>query len=160
MFKQGDSQINFLPSDFTAKCKLAFASTQENPYLCRFHFKANRRSITSSKKTPPFKTLAYCCVIITEDFERLPYFNFRTNFLKVLRFGSETFPYNAYLTTPYKKLSYWISFLRKWLFRARKIYSTKDRRLFQVCWNIHLVNYFSLMHRCVISTSLLLLTFP
>ena len=31
--------------------------------------------------------------------------------------------------------------------------------LFQVRWNDHLVNYFSLMHRCGINTNLLLLTF-
>ena len=35
---------------FTAKFELVFVLTQENPFSLRFHFKANRNSIGSSKK--------------------------------------------------------------------------------------------------------------
>ena len=58
MFKQGDSQKNFLPENFTAKHELAFVLTQENAYVWRFHFKANRRGISSSKKIPVILKIA------------------------------------------------------------------------------------------------------
>ena len=39
-----------IPARFMAKIELVFVLSQENAFSQRFHFKANRKSIGSSKK--------------------------------------------------------------------------------------------------------------
>ena len=72
---------------FTKKFELAFVLTQEN--VQRFHFKTNKKSISSSKNgtrcfqnSPPFERLVCFDVTITGNFERIQYFKFEIKFLK------------------------------------------------------------------------------
>ena len=74
---------------FTAKFELVFVLTQENVFAQRFHFKANRKSMGSSKKryyvflnSSPFERLPCFYMTLTENFERFQYLDFETNFLK------------------------------------------------------------------------------
>ena len=78
-----------LLTNFTAKCELVFALTQENTSLQRFYFKTNRKTSGFSKKwyyrylkQPSVYEMAYCYVRITGDFERFQCFNFETSFLE------------------------------------------------------------------------------
>ena len=77
-----------LSTNFTSKCGLVFVLTGENANLQRFDFKANRKSIGSSKKqyqrflSSPFKRSAYFHMTITGNFERFYYSNYETSFLK------------------------------------------------------------------------------
>ena len=68
---------------------LVFVIKLENAFYKRFHFKANRESIDTSKKcsrdfqnSPPFERSACFYVTISESFKRFQYFNFETNFLE------------------------------------------------------------------------------
>ena len=70
---------------FTANLELVFVLTVENA----FSFKANRKSIGSSKKgtrdfqnSPPFERSVCFYVTISESFKSFQYFNFETNFLE------------------------------------------------------------------------------
>ena len=74
-----------LLSGFTAEFKLVFVLTLENAVSETFHFKANIKSIGSSKKryqnSPPFDRSECFYVRISGNFERFQYFNFETDFL-------------------------------------------------------------------------------
>ena len=68
---------------------MAFFLTQESIYSWKFYFKANRKSLGSSKNgTRDFKNgllfqrSAYFYVTITGGFEHYQYFNFVISFLK------------------------------------------------------------------------------
>ena len=63
--------------------KLVSTSTQENLFSQRFHFKANRKIIGSSKKW--YQALLLFYMKITENFECFQYFNFET-FVKKLEY--------------------------------------------------------------------------
>ena len=60
----------------------------ENAFSYRFHSKANRKRIGSSKSnkdfqnSPPFERSACFYVTISENFKRFHYFNFETDFLE------------------------------------------------------------------------------
>ena len=76
-------------SNFTAKLELAFVLTFENAFSSSSRFKANRKSIDSSKKrywrfsnSPLFKRLACFYATISESFKGFQYFDFETNFLE------------------------------------------------------------------------------
>ena len=78
-----------LPASFTGKFGLVFVLTLENVFSLRFHLKANRKNIGSSKNgsmdflnDPPFERWACFYVTISENFKRFQYFNFETNFLE------------------------------------------------------------------------------
>ena len=78
-----------LSASFTAKFVLAFVLTLENAFSQRFHFKAYRKSIDSSKNgardfqnSPPFERWACFSVTFSGNFERFLYLNFEINFLK------------------------------------------------------------------------------
>ena len=78
-----------ISTGFTAKFDLLLVLTQENAFSKRCHFKFNRKSIGSSKKSirnfwnsPPFEGSACFYVTVTGNFERFLYFNFETCFLK------------------------------------------------------------------------------
>ena len=67
---------------FTWKIELVFVLTQENAFCQGFHFKANRKSIESSRNgtrdfqnTPPSERSACFYVTITGNFERFQHFN-------------------------------------------------------------------------------------
>ena len=77
-----------LSASFNAKFGLVFVLKHWKAlFLKRFHFKANRKSIDSSKKRslkrypPPFERLACFYMTIRGNFERFQYFNFETDFL-------------------------------------------------------------------------------
>ena len=68
---------------------LVFILTQENGFSQRFHFKANRKSIYSSKystrdfqNSRPFERSECFYVTISGYFERFQYFNFEIDFLE------------------------------------------------------------------------------
>ena len=72
----------------TAKLELDFALS-ENGFSKSFHFKANRKSMGSSKSgtrdfqnSPPFERSVGFYVTISESLKRFQYFNFETNFLE------------------------------------------------------------------------------
>ena len=76
-------------SKFTAKIGLVFVLTLENTFSWRFHFKANRKSIGSSKKrtrdfqnSPLFGRSACFYVTISGNLELSQFFNFKTDFLE------------------------------------------------------------------------------
>ena len=78
-----------LSASFTAKFGLVFALTLKNAFSQRFHFKANRKNIGSSKNcirdfqnSPPFQRSTCFYETINGNFERFQYFNFETEFLK------------------------------------------------------------------------------
>ena len=90
---------------FTAKLEMVFVLTFENDFSWSFHFKANRRSMGSSKNStsdfqnnPPFERLACFYVTITESFKRFQYFNFHTNFLENENFFKKL-KYNFFVET-------------------------------------------------------------
>ena len=65
---------------FTAKLELFFVLTFENDFSQSFHFKANRKSLGSSKKVTrdfqnrlPFERSACFYVTISESFKRFQY---------------------------------------------------------------------------------------
>ena len=67
-----------LSASFTAKFGLVFVLTLEKTFCLRFHFKANRKSISSSKNgtrdfqnNPRFERLACFYVTLSGNFERL-----------------------------------------------------------------------------------------
>ena len=70
-----------LLASFTTKFELVFALTLENDFSLRFHFKANRKSLGSSKNSPPFERSACFCVTINENFKHFQYFSFETDYL-------------------------------------------------------------------------------
>ena len=91
MNHQIDSKNEWLlpPASLTAKFELAFVLTLENIFSWRFYFKANRKSISSSKSStryfqnsPPFDRSVCFYVTICENFECFQYFNFETDFLE------------------------------------------------------------------------------
>ena len=72
-----------------AKFELVFVLTQKNFFSKRFHYKANRKSMSFLKNhtrdfqnSPPFERLAYFYVTIAGNFEPFQYSNFETNLLK------------------------------------------------------------------------------
>ena len=78
MIHQIDSKNEWLllPASFTAKFGLVFVLTLENAFSSRFHFKATRKSIDSSKKgtryfrnSLPFERSACFYVTICENVE-------------------------------------------------------------------------------------------
>ena len=78
-----------LLAGFTAKFGLVFVLALENSFSWRFHFKASRKSIGSSKERykdfqndHPFEKLSCFYVIISENVKRFQYFNFETDFLE------------------------------------------------------------------------------
>ena len=78
-----------LPASFTAKIGLVFVLTLENAFSSRFHYKANRKSIGSSKNSArdfqnslPFEKSACFYVTVTGNFKRFQHFNFETDFLE------------------------------------------------------------------------------
>ena len=92
-----------LSASLTAKFELVFVLTLENAFSWRFHFKANRKSLSSSKKSttdfrnsPPFERLACFYVTSSGDFERFQSVLF-FNILKQIFWKMKTF---------FKKLEY------------------------------------------------------
>ena len=95
MFEQGNSsnrqemkRLLFSPV-FTAEFELVFFLIQENTLSQRLYFKANKKSIDSSKNSTrdlqdsaPFKRLTYFYLAITGNFERFQYFNYEKDFTK------------------------------------------------------------------------------
>ena len=76
-------------SKFYANIWVGFCLSTRKHFSQRFHFKANRKSINSSKKWyqkfskyPPFERSACFYVTISGSFERFQYLNFETDFLK------------------------------------------------------------------------------
>ena len=68
---------------------LVFVLSLENTFSERFHFKANRKSIGSSKtgtrdfqNSTPFERSAYFAVAVSKDFKRFQYFNFEADFVE------------------------------------------------------------------------------
>ena len=91
MIHQIDIKNNWLlfSAGFKTKFGLVFVLTLKNAFLNRFHFRANRKSIGSSKNnirdfqnSPPFDRSAYFYVPISGNFERFQYFNFEKDFLE------------------------------------------------------------------------------
>ena len=74
------SEWLLLSATFMALLELVFTITQENAFSQRFHFKANRKSIGSTKAVLETSGIFY--VTITGNYESLQYFNYETNFLK------------------------------------------------------------------------------
>ena len=74
------SEWLLLSATFMALLELVFTITQENAFSQRFHFKANRKSIGSTKAV--LETSGIFFVTITGNYESLQYFNYETNFLK------------------------------------------------------------------------------
>ena len=74
------SEWLLLSATFMALFELVFTITQENAFSQRFHFKANRKSVGSTKAALGTSGIFY--VTITGNYESLQYFNFETNFLK------------------------------------------------------------------------------
>ena len=87
MFEKVDSENEqlLLSASFTAKFQLVFALTLENDFSQRFHFKANKNSVGSSKNgtwdfqnSSLFERSTCFYVTISGNFERFQYFNFET----------------------------------------------------------------------------------
>ena len=80
----------------TAKLELDFALS-ENGFSKSFDFKANRKSMGSSKSgtrdfqnSPPFERSVGFYVTISESFNRFQYFNFETIFLEKENLSQKT----------------------------------------------------------------------
>ena len=76
-------------ASFAAKFELVFVLTLENASFWRFIIKPTKRAwvllkngTTDFQISPPFERLACFYVTISGNFERLQYFNFKTNFLE------------------------------------------------------------------------------
>ena len=94
MFEKCDSSNSLLldewlllSASFTAKFGLVFVLTLENAFSQRFHFKANRKSISSFgtrdfQNSPPFERSAYFYVTTSGNFKRFQHFNFEIDFLE------------------------------------------------------------------------------
>ena len=93
MICQIDSKNEWLllSTTFTTKLELFFVLTFENTFYTfyTFHFKANRKSIGSSKNSTrdfqnslPFEKSACFYVTVTGNFKRFQHFNFETDFLE------------------------------------------------------------------------------
>ena len=82
---------------FTEKLELVFVLTFENAFSQSFHFKANRKSIGSSKNrtrdfqnSPPFERSTLFFVTIPGHFDCFQYFDFETNFLENVNLFQKT----------------------------------------------------------------------
>ena len=76
-------------SKFYGNIWVGFCPSTRKLFSQRFHFKANRKRINSSKKWyqkfskyPPFERSACFYLTISGSFERFQYLNFETDFLK------------------------------------------------------------------------------
>ena len=83
------NQWLFLSASFRTKSGLVLVLTVKNAFSQTLHFEANRKSTGSSKNgnrnflnSPPFERLACFYEIISRNFERFQYFNFKTDFLE------------------------------------------------------------------------------
>ena len=81
--------MNAPSSKFYSRIGLVFVLTLENAFFQKFHFKAKRKSIGSSKdgtrdfqNSPLFERSTFLYVTIRESFKRFQCFNFETDFLK------------------------------------------------------------------------------
>ena len=80
--RETENERTLLLASFTRNflnVELVFVLTQDNAFSRRFHFKANRKSIFSSKKrdfqnSPPFKRSVCFYVTIAGNFEYFQYF--------------------------------------------------------------------------------------
>ena len=88
-----------LSVSFTTKFGLVFVLTLENTCSQRFHFKDNRKSISSFflkngtigfQNKPLLERSACFYVTITGNFERFRYFQFKTDFLENENFFQKT----------------------------------------------------------------------